>query len=660
MSPIEASRLLSCRRLRANGVERCKAANDGWAPLRTVHLQELQPCAPLANTWRPCARRTFRTMGSMGRLPTPGSQAPAPVAVAWWLWIVPLVRCAPKKHRAPPTCQPWRTLRTSAHPKLLKHPEHTAGLRSRPFAPCLTLVIHHSSLITLPHIHSSAPLQKHICHLLLLTTHLVLSSCLHLFHLSRLLPCSRCPSKSRPLLGQSSSSHFDQTHYRSYNVFQHRPHKTLRFFLNAILATALFRIWPTLLFFGGWSTMVVLINLKTSAKLSFPSVMITVLGMLLGLTISYRTSSAYEKYTEGRKMWAQIITATRNWARMVWIHCPDSLQAEPIEDPAERARDEARALIEKKTVVQLGLAFAVAVKHYLRDEPGIYYEDLYHLVSFIPTLSFPSGITTEYANIAPNLPMLSAGPIRPHAHRQATDDSSKSDPIVLCPAENPIKFSFTDLWPSRWKKHTHKLNPMTGDDMDVPLKIITFMSSWLAAVQKRKVIDPSTTTNLMLPLSQLNDALAALERILTTPIPWSYNAHIYEMSWIYCLALPFQLWDSKLKWVTVPATVITAYFVLGYASIAEEIENPFGLEKNDLNLHFFCQEIIAKELDAITSRSYTDPGDWIFSSSNHPFGQSMPSAERMQSASPAELRRILTQTRNNFGSSSSDSTKVSA
>ncbi|GMK56835.1 hypothetical protein CspeluHIS016_0306750 [Cutaneotrichosporon spelunceum] len=451
-----------------------------------------------------------------------------------------------------------------------------------------------------------------------------------------------------------SSSHFDHSHYRSYNVFEHRPHKSLRYFINALFATALFRIWPTLLFFSGWSTMVVLINLKTSARLAFPSVMITVLGMLLGLTISYRTSSAYEKYTEGRKMWAMIITASRNWARLVWIHCPDSLKPDPIEDPVERARDEAKAIIEKKTVVQLGLAFAVAVKHYLRNEPGIFYEDLYCLVSFIPSLSFPSGITTEYANVAPHLPMLSAGPIRPIAYRQASADTGKTQPVLLFPAENPPRFRVSDLWPSRWKKHTHEINPLSGDDRDVPLKIVTFMSSWLATVQKRKVIDASTTSNLMLPLGQMNEALAALERILTTPIPWSYNAHIYEMSWIYCLALPFQLWDSKLNWVTVPATVITAYFVLGYASIAEEIENPFGFDANDLNLNYFCQEVIAKELDAITSKDYNVPDEWIFSDANRPFGQAMPSADQMLSASPAELRRILTQSRRDTPGTSSD------
>jgi hypothetical protein len=77
-------------------------------------------------------------------------------------------------------------------------------------------------------------------------------------------------------------------------------------------------------------------------------------------------------------------------------------------------------------------------------------------------------------------------------------------------------------------------------------------------------------------------------------------------------------------------------------------------------LHYFCQEIIAKEIDAITSRNYSEPDEWIFSDANHPFGQSMPSAEKMLSASPAELRQILTHTRkDSVGTTSADTTKGS-
>lgn len=56
------------------------------------------------------------------------------------------------------------------------------------------------------------------------------------------------------------------------------PHKTIPVIFQALTATALFRIWPVMLFFGGWSAMIVLVNRYTAAEMSFPSTMITVLG----------------------------------------------------------------------------------------------------------------------------------------------------------------------------------------------------------------------------------------------------------------------------------------------------------------------------------------------------------------------------------------------
>jgi ion channel-forming bestrophin family protein len=42
--------------------------------------------------------------------------------------------------------------------------------------------------------------------------------------------------------------------------------------------------------------------------------------------------------------------------------------------PEQTEELKARALVEKKTVINLLEAFAVAVKHYLRGEDGIYYQ----------------------------------------------------------------------------------------------------------------------------------------------------------------------------------------------------------------------------------------------------------------------------------------------
>lgn len=58
---------------------------------------------------------------------------------------------------------------------------------------------------------------------------------------------------------------------------------------------------------------------------------------------------------------------------------------------------------------------------------------------------------------------------------------------------------------------------------------------------------------LMNGLLSLTDSLTGLERILTTPIPFSYSVHLWVVTIIYCLALPFQIWKT-MGWITIPGT----------------------------------------------------------------------------------------------------------
>lgn len=69
----------------------------------------------------------------------------------------------------------------------------------------------------------------------------------------------------------------------------------------------------------------------------------------------------------------------------------------------------ARIIVEKKTVINLLEAFAVAVKHYLRGEDGIYYVDLYHLVKCLPAYSLPAGIPSQ-VDLAGPPPTSPTGP----------------------------------------------------------------------------------------------------------------------------------------------------------------------------------------------------------------------------------------------------------
>ncbi|WWC91921.1 uncharacterized protein L201_006873 [Kwoniella dendrophila CBS 6074] len=441
------------------------------------------------------------------------------------------------------------------------------------------------------------------------------------------------------------------------DLLGHRPHKSAILLFQALTATAVLRIWPSLVFMGGWSTMIVVINAKTEAEMTVPSTLLTALGVLLGLTLSYRTSSAYAQYAEGRKLWTQIIQANRTWARMIWIHCPDAIQATPPKDEEQRAIEETKAVIEKATLVRMGLAFAVAVKHYLRGEEGILYEDLYDLVKFIPSLHLPSGIpSSEDANIA-----IGRLPLGKH-QRSSSSSTNTENPFqginhsgdsfementksssyqnkrpTLHPARDAPKFRFSEIFPFEYlvsskqrykakgrmamRESMRREKSSGGVGQNVPLEITMFMSSYISLLQKRKTIDVPTVNSLLAALLSLSEALSHLERILTTPIPFSYLAQIWEVTWIYCLVLPFQLYGAGFGWITIPAVVITSYIVLGFAEIGSEIENPFGYDKNDLNLDFFTNNIIKEELSAITARPFTDPNEWIFIKENDNLGK---------------------------------------
>jgi ion channel-forming bestrophin family protein len=116
-------------------------------------------------------------------------------------------------------------------------------------------------------------------------------------------------------------------------------------------------------------------------------------------------------------------------------------------------------------------------------------------------------------------------------------------------------------------------------------------------------------------LTQLVDALTGLERILTTPIPFSYSVHLWVVCTIYCFLLPFQIWTA-FKWLTIPATAILSFIFFGFLVAGEEIENPFGYDKNDLNMDHFCANIVRSELAAITSTPAPDVGVWAFAPMN--------------------------------------------
>lgn len=86
--------------------------------------------------------------------------------------------------------------------------------------------------------------------------------------------------------------------------------------------------------------------------------------------------------------------------------------------------------------------------------------------------------------------------------------------------------------------------------------------------------------------------LGGCERIHKTPLPFAYVVHLRRALVIYCFTLPFALVDSfSWAWAAVLDTLFVAYVFFGIEEIGVEIEDPFGVDENDLPLENICASI---------------------------------------------------------------------
>lgn len=82
-------------------------------------------------------------------------------------------------------------------------------------------------------------------------------------------------------------------------------------------------------------------------------------------------------------------------------------------------------------------------------------------------------------------------------------------------------------------------------------------------------------------LTSFTDITGACERIKNTPIPYSYSLFIKKFIFIYTLTIPFGLLSDFVYW-NILISMFVFYALASLEVIAEEIEEPFGKESNDL------------------------------------------------------------------------------
>ncbi|MGD1843769.1 MAG: bestrophin family protein [Salibacteraceae bacterium] len=108
--------------------------------------------------------------------------------------------------------------------------------------------------------------------------------------------------------------------------------------------------------------------------------------------------------------------------------------------------------------------------------------------------------------------------------------------------------------------------------------------------------------NIKPQLTSLLDILGACERIKKTPIPFSYNVYLKLYITIYGLILPLGLIPEFGYW-SIPLVMFVFFAMIGVEMMAEEIEDPFGLDCNDLPTGNIAHTIKNNVFEILESKS---------------------------------------------------------
>lgn len=114
-----------------------------------------------------------------------------------------------------------------------------------------------------------------------------------------------------------------------------------------------------------------------------------------------------------------------------------------------------------------------------------------------------------------------------------------------------------------------------------PNHLVSLIFKRIHLVYRGGGIDEGDYINIKPQHQALLDILGACERIKKTPIPFSYAVYLKIFITAYGLMLPFAL-VNQFSFSTIPLSMFIFFALLGVELLGEEIEDPFGLDCNDL------------------------------------------------------------------------------
>ena len=123
-----------------------------------------------------------------------------------------------------------------------------------------------------------------------------------------------------------------------------------------------------------------------------------------------------------------------------------------------------------------------------------------------------------------------------------------------------------------------------------PNYIISMLYKKLDELKKKGQLTEENYIVIDINLKSFSDIIGACERIKNTPIPYSYSMFFKKFIFIYVTTLPLAFVHS-FGYYSSLVSIFVFYVLVSMEILAEEIEDPFGTDDNDLPTDSLSEKI---------------------------------------------------------------------
>jgi len=290
---------------------------------------------------------------------------------------------------------------------------------------------------------------------------------------------------------------------------------------------------------------------ELASRLCMPTAPHSLMVSALGLLLVFRTNSAYQRFSEGRKIWEEILSTARDLSRMGKLY--------EVQLGSSKLR----------RINRLLAAFPYLLRFRIRPN------------SIMKKIDDPDFVRDPECSL-----------ILYQDH--ATNDSDAEAAAVATDEETtgisrrkPRELYWVDKRSLPWRLLPSKAMDDCARAQNRPLWVCDRMAKELHSTPDSDRFTARERLAFLGKVDKLSAAISACERIHQTVVPLNYARHALRSLTMWLLSLPFAL-VKDLGLMTGPALFLMSWMLFGVYEIGYSIEDPF---QGTLRLSILCDAI---------------------------------------------------------------------